>query len=36
LGQAPKGLHVTIEGGGEHKEDSKYKEDLRRFLGYYY
>jgi hypothetical protein len=29
LGQAPKGLEATIERGGEHKEDSKRKEDSR-------
>jgi hypothetical protein len=29
LGQTPKGLKATIEGGGEHKEDSKRKEGSR-------
>jgi hypothetical protein len=39
LGQVPKGLEATIERGGEHKKDLKYKEDLecknskRRCLG---
>jgi hypothetical protein len=27
LGHVPKGLEATNEGGGEHKEDSQYKED---------
>jgi hypothetical protein len=27
LGKVPRGLEVTIEGGGEHKEDLENKED---------
>jgi hypothetical protein len=27
LGYVPKGLEVTMEGGGQHKDDSYYKED---------
>jgi len=29
LGQVPIGLEVTIEGGGEHKEDSENKKDSK-------
>jgi hypothetical protein len=34
LGKAPRGLKVTIEGGGEHKEDSKNKEDSQKDFQY--
>ncbi len=30
VGKAPKGLEVTIEGGGEHKEDLENKEDSQK------
>jgi hypothetical protein len=30
LGQTFRGLEATIEGGGEHKEDSENKEDKKR------
>jgi hypothetical protein len=30
LGQAPRGLKATIQGGGEHKENSEQKEDSRK------
>ncbi len=34
MGKVHRGLEATIEGGGEHKEDSKNKEDSQKDFQY--